>query len=152
MHEKHLETLEFHKILDRLAGHTTFSAGEVLALALRPSTDPVEIDMWQRETTEACRVLNTRGEVPLGGIHDVRPLVTNTMKGIVLTPEELLDIHDTLVRGRSLRRSLGRMGSFSIPLKSGSGMARTSSSPRKGQLASTQAINRNRSSGSTFTS
>lgn len=115
MHEKHLETLEFHKILDRLAAHTTFSAGEVLALALRPSTDPVEIDIWQRETTEACRVLNTRGGVPLGGIHDVRPLVANTLKGIVLTPEELLDVHDTLVRGRSLRRSLGRMGS-EVPL------------------------------------
>ena len=117
MKEKHLETLEFHKILDRLAGHTTFSAGEALALELRPSSDPTEIDIWQRETTEACRVLNTRGEMPLGGIHDVRPLVANTLKGIVLTPEELLDVHDTLARGRSIRRSLGRMGS-EVPLLS----------------------------------
>ena len=38
-----LDTLEFPKILDRLARHTAFSASRELVLALRPGTDAFEI-------------------------------------------------------------------------------------------------------------
>ena len=110
MYTKHLETLEFFKILELLARHTSFSAGRELALGLRPSTDPTEVDTWQQETHEACALLNAQGEVSMGGVHDVRPLVSNTLKGMTLTPEELLDVRDTLAKGRTLRRQVGHLG------------------------------------------
>lgn len=109
MQEKHLETLEFPKILNQLARHTSFSAAEELAFTLRPSTDPETIDLSQRETTEACRLLDSQGQISMGGIHDLRPLVNSARKGVILPPEELLDVRDTLSRGRSLRRTLGRL-------------------------------------------
>ncbi len=110
MHEKDLETLEFFKILELLARHTSFPASRELALNLRPSADPAEIETWQRETREACSLLNAQGDVSMGGVHDVRPLVKNALKGLILPPEELLNIRDTLVKGRTLRRYLGRFG------------------------------------------
>ena len=110
MYTKHLETLEFFKILELLAKHTSFSAGRELALGLRPSTDPVEVDTWQEETYEACALLNAQGDVSLGGVHDVRSLVSNTLKGMTLAPEDLLDVRDTLAKGRALRRQLGHLG------------------------------------------
>ena len=45
----------------------------------------------------------------MGGVHDVRALVSNAGKGITLSPEDLLDIRDTLVKGRTLRRQLGHL-------------------------------------------
>ena len=110
MQEKNLETLEFFKVLELLARHTSFSASRELALSLRPSTDPAEIETWQRETSEACSLLNAQGEISMGGVYDVRPLVSNALKGLLLTTEELLNVRDTLAKGRTLKRHLGRLG------------------------------------------
>jgi len=110
MHERHLETLEFFKILGLLARHTSFSGSQELALNLRPSSDPAVVETWQKQTSEACSFLDAQGDVSMGGVHDVRPLVLSTLKGVVLTTEELLDVRDTLVKGRTLRRHLGHLG------------------------------------------
>ncbi|HIC93079.1 MAG TPA: hypothetical protein EYP09_02360, partial [Anaerolineae bacterium] len=95
--------------MSRLAEHTSFSAGRELALGLRPSTDPAEVRRRQGETSEARRLLALRGDLSLGGAHDVRPLVKNARREAVLLPTELLDIRDTLVRGRTLRRAILRL-------------------------------------------
>jgi DNA mismatch repair protein MutS2 len=58
MNPKYLHTLELHKILERLAGHASFSVGRELALALRPSTDTETVRSRQRETAEAKRLLS----------------------------------------------------------------------------------------------
>ena len=43
MDDKYLSVLEYDKIIEQLAGHTSFSAGRELALALRPSADEGEV-------------------------------------------------------------------------------------------------------------
>jgi len=70
---KHWTTLELPKVLARLASHTSFSAGGDLARALSPSTDPDTVTRRLRETSEARRLLNSKTDVGLGGVHDVRP-------------------------------------------------------------------------------
>ena len=69
-----LRTLEFPKILDRLARHAAFSAGKELALALTPSTDIREVVRRQRHTAEARRLMQLKPRTGLQGSHDVRPL------------------------------------------------------------------------------
>jgi DNA mismatch repair protein MutS2 len=108
MDEKSLHILEFHKVLDRLAGYTSFSAGEELARHLRPTTDVIEARRWQAETREARHLLDTRSDVTVGGARDVRRPVDNAQRGFVLRPEELLEIRGTIVAGRNLRRQLER--------------------------------------------
>src|SRR5712692_2109304 len=109
MHSKSLTTLEFPKILARLADHTTFSAGRALAEALQPSSDPVVVARALQETREALHLLDVRASVPLGGAHDVRPQVSHARIGATLQPQDLLDIRDTLARSRALRRTLLRL-------------------------------------------
>ena len=46
MNPKHLATLEFPKILDRLATYAGFSAGEEKARALTPATGLREVRRW----------------------------------------------------------------------------------------------------------
>ncbi len=110
MDEKTLSILEFHKILERLARHTTFSVGRELALSVRPVTDLEEAERLQAETDEARMLFDLRGDLPMGGAHDIRPLVENTLKGVPLTPEELLDVRSTLLRAGEVRRILTRLG------------------------------------------
>lgn len=106
MDEKYLQTLEFPKILSRLADHTDFSAGREMALALRPTTDLEQARAWQQETTEARYLMDTRGLVGMGGARDVRPRVEAAVRGAVLLPQELLTIAETLSSGRRLKHSL----------------------------------------------
>jgi DNA mismatch repair protein MutS2 len=109
MDSKYLQILELPKILERLAEHTSFSAGRELALSLRPSPDFDEVARRQGETKEARELLDDKADLTLGGARDVRPLVYRAEHGAVLMPGELLDVHGTLVSGRTLRRTITRL-------------------------------------------
>jgi DNA mismatch repair protein MutS2 len=109
MNEKAIQTLELHKVLERLADFCTFSAGADLARELFPSTDYEEARTWQRETTEARLLFENRQNVSLGGARDVRSAAVQATRGIICEPQTLLDIRHTLRRATTLRRTIGRM-------------------------------------------
>jgi DNA mismatch repair protein MutS2 len=109
MNSKYLQILELPKILERLAEHTLFSAGRELALSLQPSPDLGEVSRRQGETSEARALLEDRADLSVGGARDVRPLVDRAEHGAILLPGELLDVRDTLVSGRTLRRAITRL-------------------------------------------
>jgi DNA mismatch repair protein MutS2 len=106
MDTKSLHTLEFHKVRAILAGYTSFSAGEDLALALTPTSDYLEAGQWQTETAEARLMLDTHSGITIGGARDVREAVDNAEHGFTLQPETLLDIRATIAAARNLRRAL----------------------------------------------
>ncbi len=110
MDERTLRSLEYEKILHRLAEHTTFSLGRELALSLRPVFELEEAERLQAETGEARLMFDLRGDLTLGGVHDVRPLVRQALKGTPLQPEELLDVQSTLERAAQVRRVLTHLG------------------------------------------
>ncbi len=104
-----LRTLEYPKILDRLAKHASFSAGKDLALGLQPSTDIREIVRRQRGTAEARRLQQLKPRTGLQGAHDVRQLAEKAERGGILQPEELLNIASTLECARELKSSISRL-------------------------------------------
>ncbi len=109
MDEKNRRTLEFPKILARLAEHANFSASKELALALAPTNDVAEVLLRQRETTEARSLLDMKPGLSIGGARDVRDLVQRTLIDSVLEPKEFLDILTTLQSGRSLKTTIARL-------------------------------------------
>ncbi len=110
MNPKHLNTLEFPKILERLAQHADFSASKELALALAPASYLSEALERQVETSEACRLLSIKPDVSIGGARDVRPLLEQAARSAALFPAEFLDIRQTLVSARDLGRNITRLG------------------------------------------
>jgi len=108
MDEKTLVTLEYPKILERLADYADFSASAELARNLRPVTDLDEIMKRQAYTSEARRLLDVSGDVGVRSAHDVRPLVERAARSGVLDPSELLAIKDTLISSRELARVFER--------------------------------------------
>jgi DNA mismatch repair protein MutS2 len=109
MEPKHCLTLELPKVLDRLTGFASFSAGIELCRGLEPSSIPVEVKRRLTATREARLLLASNVDVSLGGIHDVRPLVEQAARSAVLLPQELLDIRSTLIAGRDIHRTLSRL-------------------------------------------
>jgi hypothetical protein len=95
MDEKTLLTLEYPKILERLASYTAFSASAELARALHPVAKLEEALRMQKTTSEARQLLSTNAEASVGGSTDIRPLVERAARRGVLDPAELLAVKDT---------------------------------------------------------
>jgi DNA mismatch repair protein MutS2 len=110
MNSKHLQTIEFPKILERLARHASFSASKELALNLTPVPYLPEARERRAETSEARRLLSVKPDVSVGGARDVRPLLEQAARAARLLPNELLDIRQTLIAGRDLKRAIVRLG------------------------------------------
>ena len=108
MDEKTLVTLEYPKVLERLASYADFSASADLARALRPVSDFDEVVKRQARTAEARRLMDTNADVSIGGAHDVRPLADRAARHGVLDPPDLLAIKDTLIAARGLSRVFER--------------------------------------------
>jgi DNA mismatch repair protein MutS2 len=109
MDEKSRRTLEFDKVLERLANYTSFSAGHALALLVEPTTDLELARRWQAETREALALFDVRTDITIGGARDVRRAADNAQRGFILPPEDILEIRATVAAGRDLRRKLARL-------------------------------------------
>jgi len=106
---KSLETLEFPKVLQRLAQYTAFSASRDLALALTPSADYHQVQTCLARTAEARHLLAIKPGFSVGDAHDVTAEVKQATMGTILTPDALLRIGDTLTSARVVRTTLLRL-------------------------------------------
>jgi DNA mismatch repair protein MutS2 len=108
MDTKTLETLEYPKVLERLAGYCSFNASAEKARSLEPTTDLAEARRRQAETAEALNLLLVRPNTTIGGARDVRDYAAAAARHVVLEPNQLLDIKYTLIAARTLRRYFER--------------------------------------------
>jgi len=101
-----LKILEYPKVLEKLAAHTSNPMGRAAALALTPSADPEVVQRRLQETREARGILERESGMPLGGIGDIRPHVEHAAIEYRLTPLELLDVAQTVATARRLKSYL----------------------------------------------
>jgi DNA mismatch repair protein MutS2 len=110
-----LRTLEFDKIVARLARHTSCSAGRELALALAPSAGHATVLRLQRETAEARKLIAMRPRTAVAGAHDVRARAEKAARGGLLEPQDLLEVVSTLECARDLKHTITRLSEH-LPL------------------------------------
>lgn len=96
MNEKALKTLEFDKIIEKIASFASSSVGKDMVKALKPSSNIEEIKTWQKETSQAVSMILKKGSLKIGGLRDINPFLQRTAIGGSLNFEELLNIADFL--------------------------------------------------------
>ncbi len=96
MNEKALKTLEFDKILEKVASFASSLVGKEKVRALKPSIDINEIKTWQKETSQAVSMILKKGSLKIGGLRDINPFLQRTAVGGSLNFEELLNVADFL--------------------------------------------------------
>lgn len=106
VNERVLHTLEYAKVIERVADYASSSLAIEKVNALVPSSDLEEVRTALEATEEGATVLRLKGQVPLGGIHDCRPYAKRASIGGVLAPKDLLDLADTIGAGRKLKNFL----------------------------------------------
>ena len=104
MDQKTLITLEYPRILAALAAHCHFNPARERALDVQPSVDLEEVRGLQRETSDAVALLTLHPGTTIGGARDLRPIVEDALRGMILEPARLLQVKDSLVAARNLKR------------------------------------------------
>jgi len=107
--EKSFTTLEYDKVIARLAAHCQTARGRAMALALRPSAEFAEVLHRQRLAAEGRRLREMKPNVGLGAVRDIGTLAHQASLGHALEPAELLDVQATLAHAHTIRETIDRL-------------------------------------------
>ena len=100
--EKMLATLEYDKILARLAALAPTKGAREQALLLRPDSDRLAVERSLVRTRDARLLLADKGMPSFGLVTDVADALDRAAKGATLTTRELLDVGNILRTARGL--------------------------------------------------
>ena len=114
MNEKVLKTLEYNKIIARLAEHASSEDAKKRCLTLTPGTDINEINLLQLQTKDALNRLFKGGRISFSGVHDIRDSLKRLEIGASLSITELLRVCSLLEAAKRSkafsRTSIGHTG------------------------------------------
>lgn len=96
MNEKTLRTLEYNKMILRLAEYASTEMGKTLCLNLLPSCVLKEIQQSQAETSDAVSRVRMKGGISFGGVRNVRDSLKRLEIGSSLSITELLSFSSLL--------------------------------------------------------
>src|SRR6266496_632141 len=116
MHEKSIQTLEFPKILAKVAHEAAFSASKDLVMELAPTPDLEQARRRLAYTTEASQLIDLHADAGVRGAHDIRPLLARAARDGVLTPADLVEVLDTTRSMIYVARLLDKLDPETFPL------------------------------------
>src|SRR5947209_7038298 len=116
MHEKSILTLEYPKILEKVAREAAFSASKELVMALQPTPNLQEARQRQAYTSEAYHLIDLRSDAGVQGARDIRHHLERAAREGVLTPEELLEVLATTQSAIHVARMLEKLDEEVFPL------------------------------------
>jgi DNA mismatch repair protein MutS2 len=109
-----LKTLEYDKVRQQVAIYCTSSIGKSAIDELVPQTDYEKVVQLLEEMDEGLSILRVKGNVPMGGIFDVRPAARRAQIGGMLSAMELMEVSSTIRASRILRNFLEDLESEEI--------------------------------------
>ena len=113
---RHYQTLELDKILERLAAQTTLADARELALSLEPQTDPEKVKKLLQQTDDAVALSGRFGAPSFGGAVNCAGNLRRAQAGGCLTTGELLHIARTLHIIRTVKEWQSRCASVETTL------------------------------------
>ncbi len=116
MHQKSIQTLEFPKILERVAKEAAFSASKERVLSLEPTPNLEEARRRLAYTTEAYTLLEQRADAGVRGAHDVRAHLTRASREGVLAPGDMLEVLATAQSAIYVAHLLEKLDEDTFPL------------------------------------
>src|SRR5438067_5989139 len=116
MHEKSILTLEYPKIMAKVAKEAAFSASKELVLELQPTPDLQEARRRLAYTTEASQLIDQFPDAGVGSAHDIRALLVRAAREGVLSPRDLLEVLTTAQSAIYVGRLLDKLDAEAFPL------------------------------------
>jgi len=116
MDDRSLKLLEFYHLLDLLKEYSISPLGRKRCEALRPSRNLPLIQSRLADVMELKKILETEGEIPLGGLKDIEGILNKLeVEGSTLDVQELLDLYHQIVLCKGLRRFFQKLEPVKVP-------------------------------------
>ena len=113
MDDRSLKVLEFYRLVEILKEFSISPLGRTRCEALRPSRDVTFIQSRLAEVLELKEILETVGDLPIGGLKDIRGTMGRLeVEGSVLDVQELLDLYDQMELSKGLKRFFQKVRVF----------------------------------------
>ncbi|PRO64954.1 endonuclease MutS2 [Alkalicoccus urumqiensis] len=116
MSDRMMRVLEYTKMKEQLEPFAGSSLGKQRVQQLKPMYTLEEVTEAQRYTAEAAKVLRLKGNIPLGGLRDIRAQVKRAEIGGDLNAGELLDTASTIYASRRFSSFVEQMVEDDIDL------------------------------------
>ena len=116
MHEKSILTLEYPKILEKVAKEAAFSASKVRVMELEPTPNLEEARRRLAYTTEAYQLIELRADAGVQGARDIRQHLERAALEGVLTPEDMLEVLATTQSAMYVAHMLEKLDAAVFPL------------------------------------
>ncbi len=116
MHEKSIHTLEYPKILERVAKEAAFSASKERVRELQPTPNIEEARRRLAYTTEAYQLIELRADAGVQGAHDIRPHLERAAREGVLSPGDMLEVLATVQSAMYVARMIEKLDEETFPL------------------------------------
>ena len=109
MEDHSLKVLEFEKVLSKMMDQAACALGREVAGLTYPTGDLAVARRKQQETSEAKAILDYEGNIPLGGIQDIRRSIERAGLDATLQPSDLLSVMGTLQSSKRLGQYLTKL-------------------------------------------
>src|SRR5947208_2374359 len=115
MHEKSILTLEYPKIMEKVAREAAFSASKELVNELQPTPNLEEARRRLAFTTEAYQLIELRNDAGVQAAHDIRPQVLRAAREGVLSPHDLIEVLATIQSAIPVARLTEKLDPENLP-------------------------------------
>lgn len=116
MHEKSILTLEYPKVLEKVAREAAFSASKALVRELRPTPNLEEARRRLAFTSEASHLIDLRTDAGIQGARDIRPHLERAAREGILQPTDLLEVQATVKSAIFVAHLLEKLDETEFPL------------------------------------
>jgi DNA mismatch repair protein MutS2 len=116
MHEKSILTLEYPKIMAKVAREAAFSASKDLVMDLQPTPNLEEARRRLAYTTEASQLIDLHPDAGVGSAHDIRAFLDRAAREGVLNASDLLEVLTTTRSAIYVGRLLEKLDAEVFPL------------------------------------
>ena len=116
MHEKSVLTLEYPKIMEKVAREAAFSASKALVMELQPTPNLQEARRRLAFTTEAYQLIELRNDAGVQAAHDIRRTLLRAAREGVLSSHDLLEVLATIQSAIHVARLTEKLDRDNFPL------------------------------------
>lgn len=104
-----LNPLEYDQVKELVKNHASTELGKEKVEQLEPSASSSEVKNRLQSTQEGMDFIRLKGDLPLGGVRNIRASIRRAKIGGILNEAECLDVGSTISAGRKVKSSLRQL-------------------------------------------
>ncbi|MGG5330725.1 endonuclease MutS2 [Enterococcus sp. AZ163] len=115
MNNETINHLQFDRIIKEIQTRAIGEYSKERIATITPQSNLATVKMWQKETEEARLIIDSSQHVPFMGLSQINHLIGQVKKGMILSPQELIEAADFLRSSRMITKFFEK-NQFQTPL------------------------------------